>query len=63
MAEPTLWEIYGIYHSVSPKHLHRYCGEFEYRYNTRKISESVRFDKSLLSCNRRLRYKDLIAIK
>jgi hypothetical protein len=26
--------IIGIYHNVSPKHLHRYCHEFGYRYNT-----------------------------
>ena len=27
--------IYGIYHSVSPKHLHRYCEETSFRYNHR----------------------------
>lgn len=53
--------IYGIYHSVSPKHLHRYCSEFEYRYNTRKSNEANRFDHSFLTCNRRLKYADLIS--
>jgi transposase-like protein len=52
--------IYGIYHSVSPKHLHRYCNEFEFRYNTRKSNESDRFDFSLIFCDKRLKYNDLI---
>jgi hypothetical protein len=52
--------IYGIYHQVSPKHLHRYCQEFSYRYNTRKIKEVERFNHSLTICNKRLKYKDLI---
>ena len=53
--------IYGIYHSVSPKHLHRYCSEFEFRYNTRKSKEVDRFNYSFLTCNRRLKYQDLIS--
>lgn len=54
--------IVGIYHFISPKHLQRYCDEFGYRYNTRKISDSDRFIISLNKCdNKRLKYKDLIA--
>lgn len=53
--------IYGIYHHASPKHLQRYCDEFSFRYNTRKENESDRFDYSLLNCEKRLRYNDLIA--
>lgn len=34
--------INGTFHSVSKKHLHRYVAEFEYRYNTRKISDGER---------------------
>jgi len=52
--------IYGIYHQVSPKHLHRYCDEFAYRFNARKITDSKKFDISLKSADRRLTYKQLI---
>ena len=31
--------IYDIYHQVS-SHLYRYCGEFQLRYNTRKIKDA-----------------------
>jgi transposase-like protein len=52
--------IVGIYHHVSPEHLHRYCEEFEYRYNSRKLVDSDRFALLLNSCNGRLTYKSLI---
>ncbi len=32
----------GTHHHVTPEHLHRYVGEFDFRYNTRKISDSER---------------------
>ena len=35
--------IYCTYHSVSPKHLHRYCNETTFRYNSRKIKDADRF--------------------
>lgn len=54
--------IVGIYHYVSPKHLHRYCNEFGYRYNTRKIEDGIRFVDSIrLSENKRLTYIRLIS--
>jgi transposase-like protein len=55
--------IYGIYHSVSPKHLQRYCDEFAYRYNVRKGTEEGKFNWAFMVGNSRLRYKDLIAKK
>lgn len=34
--------ITGIYHAVSKKHLHRYVGEFDFRWNTRKMNDGDR---------------------
>ena len=54
--------IVGIYHYVSPKHLQRYCHEFGYRYNTRKVADVVRFDDAIQSVNgKRLTYAKLIS--
>jgi len=53
--------IYGIYHYTSPKHLHRYCAEFSFRYNTRKITDADRFSLSLSSATTRITYKELIS--
>ncbi len=53
--------IYGTYYKVSAKHLHRYCDEYSYRFNTRKIKESVRFNHVLdQSKGLKLTYKELI---
>ncbi|PCH67158.1 MAG: hypothetical protein COC01_06420 [Bacteroidetes bacterium] len=52
--------ITGIYHFVSPKHLQRYCDEFSFRYNTREMSESGRFNLALAQCDSRLTYERLI---
>ncbi len=52
--------IIGIYHSVTPKHLSRYCDETMYRYNTRGIKDAARFTMSLQRMEGRLKYKDLI---
>lgn len=34
--------IYGTFHAVSKKHLHRYMDEFAFRYNTRKVDDGER---------------------
>jgi len=47
--------IFGTYHSVSKKHLQRYIDEEVYRWNTRKMTESARFEymfsKALTQCD------------
>lgn len=54
--------IYGVYHQVSPKHLNKYCNEFQYRYNTRKTTDVNRFEDAVKNVNNvRLTYKNLIA--
>jgi len=52
--------IIGIYHQVTPKHLLRYCDEFAYRYNSRKIKDAERFTLSLRNVEGRLTYKALV---
>jgi len=51
--------IFGIYHFTSKKHLQIYVDEFVFRFNTRKISESARFNLLLSNTERRLTYKEL----
>jgi transposase-like protein len=53
--------IIGIYHFVSPKHLHRYTTEFEYRYNNREDKGVEKFNTALLGAGaKRLTYNVLI---
>ena len=53
--------VYGTYHQISFKHLSRYCDEFCFRYNSRKIADNERFSVSLLQPQGRLKYRQLIA--
>lgn len=54
-------QIVGIHHSVSPKHLQRYCNENAYRFNNRALPQDERFAIALNNCLGRLKYQDLIA--
>ena len=50
--------IIGVYHHVSAAHLHRYCSEFDFRYNTRKVSDAERADTALAGIGgKRLTYR------
>lgn len=52
--------IFGTYHQVSPKPLHRYCAETSYRFNFRKITDAERFRYAITNIEGRLKYHDLI---
>jgi transposase-like protein len=39
--------IYGVYQHVSSAHLKRYVGEFDFRYNHRKVTDGERADEAL----------------
>ncbi len=39
--------IMGIYHHVSKKHLFRYCDEFSFRWNNRKVNDEVRMETAI----------------
>jgi transposase-like protein len=51
--------IHGTYHQISPKHLHRYCAETTYRFNSRKIKDAERFKRTISNVEGRLKYKNL----
>lgn len=53
--------VIGTYHSISPKHMQAYANESAYRYNTRKITDPVRFEETVLKCSGvRLTYNSLV---
>ncbi|GGB55808.1 IS1595 family transposase [Blastomonas aquatica] len=50
--------VIGTYHHMSEAHLGRYTAEFDFRYNTRKISDSERADAALKGIyGKRLTYR------
>lgn len=51
--------IYGTFHNVSRKHLHRYVAEFDFRWNARKVDDGERLARAIKSSvGKRLRYKE-----
>lgn len=52
-------QIDGIHHSVSPKHLQRYCNESAFRYNNRAAFQDERFANALSNCRGSLKYNEL----
>ena len=52
-------QIDGIHHSVSEKHLQRYCDENAFRYNNRESLQDERFATAISNCDGVLQYKEL----
>lgn len=52
--------INGVYYHVSPKHLQMYCNEYQYRYNTRQMTDIERFSEWFGYSLCGLTYKELI---
>ena len=49
----------GTHHHVSAKHLHRYVGEFDFRYNSRTVTDGERTVAAVRkSAGKRLQYRD-----
>jgi hypothetical protein len=56
--------MYGVFHNVSRKHLHRYVAEFDFRWNSRKLDDGARVARAIQQGEgRRLRYKEPVADK
>jgi len=50
--------VIGTYHHMSEAHLHRYCREFDFRYNTRNLSDAERTVEALKGARgKRLMYR------
>ena len=53
--------IIGIYHYVSPQHLHRYTTEFQWRYNNREDAGYEKFATAIKGADcKRLKYDELV---
>ena len=39
--------VFGTHHSISEAHLHRYIGEWDYKWNTRKATDGERMSQSI----------------
>lgn len=54
--------VHGIYHHINRRHLHRYLSEFDFRYNTRNVTDAERAIMALLGVDgKRLMYRDSFA--
>jgi transposase-like protein len=54
--------LYGTFHNVSKKHLHRYVAEFDFRWNARKVDDGERLARAVRSAEgKRLRYREPVA--
>lgn len=55
--------VVGTYHHVSEAHLGRYCAEFDFRYNTRNLTDAERTDEALTGARgKRLTYRQPVGL-
>lgn len=53
--------VYGSFHHVSKEHLPRYCNEFAFRWNTRKLTDGERMEVAVeMIEGKRLTYKQVV---
>src|SRR5262245_46840599 len=53
--------VYGTFHSVSRKHLHRYCAEFEFRFNAKDVDDGERVVRAIKALEgKRLTYAEQV---
>jgi transposase-like protein len=53
--------VYGTFHHVSKRHLHRYCAEFDFRWNLRKLDDCARTIEAIRGVEgKRLSYKPTV---
>jgi len=53
--------VHGTFHHISKKHLGRYCDEFSFRWNHRKVTDGFRTENAIRGMSgKRLMYRDLI---
>lgn len=51
--------VYGTFHAVSKKHLHRYVNEFAFRWDTRYIDDGERTARAIKGADgKRLMYRE-----
>jgi transposase-like protein len=51
----------GVFHHISKKHLKRYCNEFSFRWNHRKVNDGTRAEHAILGAEgKRLTYKKAV---
>ena len=55
--------VYGVYHHVSRGHLDRYCDEFAFRYENRKVSDAERANRLVMGAEgKRLTYNNQLQL-
>lgn len=53
---------YGVFHQLSKKHLHRYCNEFSFRWNHRKMKDGERMAEAIRGVEgKRLFYREPVS--